>query len=360
MNYKTMGDHEPKFSKSVWILKDIKKKNSIDVIKIISRIDEVPVLFDFSAGQILVIRYSVETYDGLLNLYIPSINSFIKKLKVGTFFELGSRRCYNYENNNKICDWIIYVNRIKNLTPINLKIGERLAWNAHPKSKIIDFPFDETWLDKSLPIKNNLDDCSTFFDNLEDIDSDTLLSIPLKILRLKEGQKIEVLEPTGSIIKNIEFMALNHNNKLVRLYVPYFLKDLVKTISERLNNYFIIINRLKIFFKKTPDATYAGFLWDPTLSGFVYKDKGDSDKVLSSAQGEDIFGKLDGHSLIEIIVKDFKSTEERVQKFRQRSSSNQKKDVYNKQPLKEIKEKKLEKPKKKDFNFDYEDEHEYE
>lgn len=325
-----MGDSEPKFSKSVWILKDIKKKTSLDVIKIISRIDEKPVLFDFSAGNILVIRYSIETYDGLLNLFIPAINSFIKKLKVGKFFELGSRRCYNFEIGSKMCDWIIYVNRIKNLTPINLKLGDRLLWNAQPKSKIIDFPFDETWLDRSLPIKNNLVDCAQFFDNLEDIDPDTMLSIPLKILRIREGPQIEVVEPTGSIIKNIEFMALNHNGKLVRLYVPYFLKDLVKTISERLSQFNIIINRLKIFFKQTPEATYAGFLWDPTLSGFIFQAKDDAQKLVSADQGEDIFGKLDGHSLIEHIVKDFKLTEERVQKFRQRSMSNGRKDPFEK------------------------------
>lgn len=323
-----MGDREPKFSKSVWILKDIKKKHSLDVIKIISRIDEKPVLFDFSAGNVLVIRYAVETSDGLLNLFIPAINSFIKKLKVGKFFELGSRRCYNFEIGNKMYDWIIYVNRIKNLTPINLKLGDRLLWNAQPKSKIIDFPFDETWLDRSLPIKNNLVDCPAFFDNLEDIDPDTMLSTPLKILRLREGPQIEVVEPTGSIIKNIEFMALNHHNKSVRLYVPYFLRDLVKTIAERLNQFNIVINRLKLFFKQTPNATYAGFLWDPTLSGFIYVPKDDAHKTAALDSAEDIFGKLDGHSLIEHIVKDFKLTEERVLKFRQRSPSTGRRESF--------------------------------
>lgn len=331
-----MSEQEPKFSKSVWILKDIKKKTSMDVIKIISRIDEKPVLFDFSAGNILVIRYSIETYDGLMNLFIPAINSFIKKLKVGRFFELGSRRCYNFEIGNKMCDWIIYVNRIKNLTQINLKLGERLLWNAQPKSKIIDFPFDETWLDRSLPIKNNLVDCTSFFDNLEDIDSDTMLSTPLKILRIKEGPQIEVVEPTGSIIKNVEFMGLNHNNKLVRIYVPYFLKDLVKTISERLVQFNIIINRLKIFFKKTPQETYAGFLWDPTLSGFIFQPKEESQKVLQAAEGDDLFGKLDGHSLIELIVKDFKQTEERVHKHKQPIGPNYKKDFFEKNNFKPV------------------------
>ena len=322
-----MKENDPKFSKSVWILKDLKKKTSLDVIKIISKIDEKPVLFDFSAGNILVIRYSIETCDGLMNLFIPAINSFVNKLTVGRFFELGSRRCYNFEIGNNICDWIIYVNRIKNLTPINLKLGDRLLWNAQPKSKVIDFPFDETWLDRSLPIKNNLVDCTSFFDNLEDIDPDTMLSIPIKILRIREGPQIEVLEPTGSLIKNVEFIGLNQNHKLVRLYVPYFLRDLVKSISERLGQFNIVINRLKVFFKKTGDATFAGFLWDPTLSGFIFQPKYEAQKNLSVEDGEDIFGKIDGHSLIELIVKDFKKVEDKVQKFRQESLANQKKEA---------------------------------
>ena len=74
-----MSTPEPKFSKSICILKDLKKKSTMDVIKIISKIDEKPVLFDFSAGNILVIRYSIETFDGILNLFIPAIKSFIKK-----------------------------------------------------------------------------------------------------------------------------------------------------------------------------------------------------------------------------------------------------------------------------------------
>ena len=325
-----MEDKEPKFSKSVWILKDVKKKNTRDIIKIVSRMDEKPVLFDFSAGQVLVIRYSIETYDGLMSLFIPSINSFIKKIQVGRYFELASRRCYNYEANSKMCDWIIYVNRIKNLTEAKLTIGERLAWNAHSKSKIIDFPFDETWLDKSLPIKNNLDDCKVFFDNLEDIDSDTMLSIPLKILHLKEGPPIEVNEPNGSVIRNIEFMALNHNHKLIRLYVPYFLRDLVKTISERLDTFSIIVNRLKVFFKKTQNVTYAGFLWDPTLSGFIYREKEKNEMESSAKDGEDIFGKLDGHSLIELIVNDFKLNEDKVRKFKPDSPVKNRKESFGK------------------------------
>jgi len=317
-----MSKPEPKFSKTVWILKDIKKKTSWDVIKVTSRIDDKPVLFDFGAGNVMVIRYTIETFDGLINLFVPYVNSFLKKIIVGKFFELGAKRCYNYEiSDSKTNDWIIYVNRIKNLTQVNLKLGERLEWQSQPKTKNIDFPFDENWLEKSLPIKNNLVDCKNFFENLEDVDPDTLLSVPLKILRLQSGPQIEVTEPTGSVIKNVEFLALNHRQKIIRFYVPYFLKDLVNNLSEKLIQYNIIINRLKVFLKKTDDETYAGFLWDPTLSGFIFQPKDASDKLLSIKDGEDIFGRINGHSLIEHIVNDHKRLEEKLHQKRKRSAS---------------------------------------
>lgn len=164
---------------------------------------------------------------------------------------------------------------------------------------MFDFPFDETWLDKSLPIKNNLVDCKSFFENLEDIDTDTLLSKPFRILRLFIGRQIEVVENTGSVIKNYEFTGLTHNKKLVKFYVPYFLRDMVNTLGSRLNYFNLVINRLKVFYKKTKDATYAGFLWDATLSGILYVDKSKTDKEINMKEGEDLFGKLDGTSIIE-------------------------------------------------------------
>lgn len=326
-----MSKPEPKFSKTVWILKDIKKKSSWDVVKVTSRIDDKPVLFDFGAGNIMVIRYTIETFDGLINLFVPFVHSFLKKILVGKFFELGSKRCYNYEvPDTKTNDWIIYVNRIKNLTQINLKLGDRLEWQSQPKTKNIDFPFDENWLEKSLPIKNNLVDCKNYFENLEDIDPDTLLSVPLKILRLQIGNQIEVTEPTGSIIKNVEFMALNHKQKVIRLYVPYFLRDLVNNLSEKLLQYNIVVNRLKVFYKQTDEATYAGFLWDPTLSGFIFLPKDQNDKNLSIKDGEDIFGKVDGHSLIEYIVNDHKRLEDKLHHGRKRSLSRKRSSSFKK------------------------------
>ena len=317
-----MSKPEPKFSKTVWILKDVKKKTSWDVIRVTHRVDNKPVLFDFGAGNVMVIRYTIETFDGLINLFVPAVNSFIKKLALNKYYELGSKRCYNYElSETKTNDWIIYVNRIKNLTQVNLKLGDRLEWQAQPKTKDIEFPFDESWLEKSLPIKNNLVDCRNYFENLEDVDPDTLLSAPLKILRLQVGNQIEVVEPSGSIIKNVEFMALSHTNKLVRLYVPYFLKDLVNNISEKLIQYNIVINRLKVFYKKAGRESYAGFLWDPTLSGFIFLPKDEDDRKLDLKDGEDIFGKVDGHSLIEYIINDHRQTEEKLKSMKKRGSS---------------------------------------
>jgi hypothetical protein len=79
-----------------------------------------------------------------------------------------------------------------------------------------------------------------------------------------------VTEPTGSVIKNLEYLALNHKSKIIKLYVPYFHKDLVSNLIEKFLEFNIVINKLKVFYKVgSENELYAGFLWDPTLSGFV-------------------------------------------------------------------------------------------
>lgn len=85
------------FSSAIMILKDQKKKNYWDIIKIIEKIDDKPVLFDFGAGLVLVFRYVVETIDARLLLLVPAVKSFVKKIQINKFFELGAKRTYNYE-----------------------------------------------------------------------------------------------------------------------------------------------------------------------------------------------------------------------------------------------------------------------
>lgn len=68
------------FSSAIMILKDQKKKNYWDIIKIIEKIDDKPVLFDFGAGLVLVFRYVVETIDARLLLLVPAVKSFVKKI----------------------------------------------------------------------------------------------------------------------------------------------------------------------------------------------------------------------------------------------------------------------------------------
>ena len=145
------------FSKAISILKDVKSKQSWDIIKIIEKLDEKPIMFDFGAGNIIVIRYVVEAIDARMMLFVPSVKSFMKKIKIGKFYEIGSKRTYNYElSNRKNNEWIIYVNRIKNLNEISIKLKNRIQWKKTPKTTDISFPFDENWLNKCLPIKNNL------------------------------------------------------------------------------------------------------------------------------------------------------------------------------------------------------------
>lgn len=64
----------------------------------------------------MVYRFVAETIDARLLLFVPAVKSFLKKIGVNKYFELGSKRTYNYEIvPGKTCEWIIYVNRIKNL-----------------------------------------------------------------------------------------------------------------------------------------------------------------------------------------------------------------------------------------------------
>jgi hypothetical protein len=307
-----MKSSQQRFTKSLWIIKDVKTSNTLDVIKIISKIDEQPVLFDFGAGNVLVNRFMIETIDGLMNLYIPSIKSFISKIKVGRFFELTSRRCFSYEMGSQKCEWIIYVNRIKNLNEIDLKLADRLLWVASEKSTLFDFPFDENWLDKSLPIRNNLVDCHTFFDSIQDIDVDTLLGIPLKILQIREGPKIEIIEDSGSIIKNLQFTAMNHNCNYFRLYIPYFLKDLTRLIFNQLAGFNLIVNRLKVFYKWKNKELLVGFLWDPTLSGFIFEPKEEGQSQLPFDASEDLFDTRIGSQSIDAIIHNYKVVEHQL------------------------------------------------
>ena len=311
------------FSPAVSILKDIKSKSSWDVIKVIEKLDDKPVMFDFGAGNVMVIRYVIETIDARLNLFVPAVNSFVKKIAIGKFFELGAKRTYNFElSNRETNEWIIYVNRIKNLNPVNLKLKDRVDWQKQTKRIDIEFPFDETWLDKCLPIKNNLDDCEKHFETLDDIDPDTLLSLPVKIMRIQLNRQIEVEESTGSVIKNLEYFALNHQSKIIKLYVPYFLKDLLNYLNEKFLENNIVINRLRVFYKSTDSEVFAGFLWDPTLSGFITVKKSLDEKLLSIKDGEDIFANLQFNRKLEKLIKSYEETERTIKHNMKVSSSN--------------------------------------
>lgn len=301
------------FSSAISILKDIKKKSSWDIIKIIEKLDDKPITFDFGSGNIIVIRYVIETYDARILLFVPAVKSFMKKIQIGKYFELGSKRTYNYElTKRKSSDWIIYVNRIKNLNQIKFTLKQRIKWQKNEKLKDINFPFDENWLEKCLPIKNNLDDCKDFFVDFKNVDRDTLLSLPLKILRLQFNKQIEVTEKTGSVIKNLEYYGLTEKKKIIKIYVPYFLKDLVSNLIEKFLNFNIVINRLKIFYKKNKDEIYGGFLWDPTLSGFITLPKKQEEKILSIKDGLFEHDEKTYNEDIFVLTEEFKEMEKNV------------------------------------------------
>lgn len=286
------------FSKATSIIKDIKTKNTLDIIRIKQKLDEKPHCFDFGSGIILVYRFQVETVDAEINLYVPAINSFVKKIEVGKFYRIHSKRSFHYEvYEDGINEWILYVNRIKNISMFNMSIKQRMAWRMKDKSKPIKFGFDENWLEKSLPIDNNLDNTKQFLESPKDITRDNLLSPPIKILRLEFIQQLEFLENSGSIIKNLEYSALLHNNKVIKLFVPYFLKDIISSLSENLLTMNLIVNKLKLFTR----GEHIGFLWDCTLSGFIFISKLYEEKLMSIKDGVEFFFGSESEEFIKFI-----------------------------------------------------------
>jgi len=288
------------FSPATAILKDLKNKRTFDIIKIKQAIDQKPFCFDFGSGTILVFRYKVECVDAELMLYVPAIKSFQKKIQLNKFYEIASKRNFHYEMYDEgVNEWIIYVNRIKNISQVEMNIKDRMAWKMTPKTKEIKFGFDENWLEKSLPISNNLENLESFLETSKDINRNTMLCVPMKVLRLEYQQQIEITELSGSIIKNLEYSALLHNNRVVKLYVPYFLKDIVSNLIEKLLNMNLIINRLKLFQRKD----YIGFLWDCTLSGFIFRDKLYEEKLMSIKEGHSFFENSEGQDFLKFLKK---------------------------------------------------------
>lgn len=306
------------------ILKDLKHKRTFDIIRVKSAIDQKPFCFDFGSGTILVFRYAIECIDAELMLYVPAIKSFQKKIQIGKFYEIASKRNFHYQMYEEgINEWIIYVNRIKNISFVEMNIKDRMAWKMAEKKKEIQFGFDENWLEKSLPIDNNLDGLEAFLESPRDINRGNLLCVPLKVLRLEFIQQIEITEMSGSIIKNLEYAALLHNKQVVKLYVPYFLKDIVSNLIEKLLNMNLVINRLKLFNRKE----FVGFLWDCTLSGFIFRDKQYEDKLLSIKDGRDFFKNAEGQDFLEFLQKK-KETQRKFSHEERRPRRMERRDRY--------------------------------
>lgn len=290
------------FSQLQSILLDKKSSDTWDIIRIVSQIDEAPFLFDFGSGNVHIVRFGIETIDSTAFLFVPAVKSFLKKIEMNRYYELGSKRIFLWKTEESK-DWILYVNRIKNLNVVNLGLKERIAWKDAQR-KAVELPIDSLWKERILPTKNLLAEVKHFFSEIDDIDSEKHLSPPLKIIKLQHMQQIEITESTGSIIKNHEYFGLTPDLKILRLYVPYFLKDLITLMLDKMSEFNLIINRLKIFFKRfKKHELYAGFLWDPTLSGFLFEPKTELEKKTLMSQGYDFFAICENHSYLEHLSK---------------------------------------------------------
>jgi len=50
----------------------------------------------------------------MIILFVPSVNSFLRKIQIKKFYQIGSKRIYNL-GEDAGNDFAIYINRIKNL-----------------------------------------------------------------------------------------------------------------------------------------------------------------------------------------------------------------------------------------------------
>lgn len=76
------------------------------------------------------------------------------------------------------------------------------------------------------------------------------------------------------------------------------------------------MNKLKVFYKIDKTEVHAGFLWDPTLSGFITVQKKVDQKLLKLSDGVDIFNDLKNFQKLEYILKSFTDTENKLNELK--------------------------------------------
>ena len=287
------------FSETKDILRDEKHWNKKDIIRIKKQLDTKPYCFDFGSGNILVIRFDVEAIDGNFKLYVPAIKSFLFLIKEGKYFEIKSKRVFHWEIKEEgENEWILYINRIKNLYPIVLNIKQRMVWKLKKKTDKIFFNDFDDFEEKLLPMPNSLKFTKKYMESVKDIDRETLLSKPIKIIRLEFKRQLEITKYDNSIIKNLEYSTLTHNNKIFNIYVPYFLKDIISSLEDKLQSSNLLVSQLKLIYLENN----IGFLWDCTLSGFEFENKTYQEKLMTLQNGSEFFFGEDSNNFIQFLL----------------------------------------------------------
>lgn len=73
---------------------------------------------------------------------------------------------------------------------------------------------------------------------------------------------------------------------------------------------------MKVFYKIDKNETYSGFLWDPTLSGYIITPKKVEEKLIKITDGVDIFKDLKNFQHLEKLLKGFTDTENKLNELK--------------------------------------------
>ena len=260
--------------KEVWLTSESlfqeAKLNRRLVLRILRKTSDCPMKISFDTGFVWVHEFEVESPSSLLILCVPHISSFITKLgNFGTFFEVThSRNFAEISPDGSLKRCLIYVNRLKHLISEELTKDELKTWEEFDRRRVPQISFDENWLGRVMPLRNIYINATKFLESIEDINCDTLLSPPICVKSFLKFNFRTYLSHKHKKVKNFVILALLHNGRELKLFIPYFQMELFRLIKEEAGNNYVLLPPLKLIYEGSLQQPFVGFIWDPTLSGF--------------------------------------------------------------------------------------------